>query len=280
MSAIELPRRVLHSYWRWRNDLDIRAGRRAKHIVICGYPRSGTSLLFNMVSSSISGFRCEPFEQQAIRRLHRRGNYVTKFPLDVLNINVILNANLLAKDIYFVAMIRDIRDLITSRHPMVPDRYFIGYRASLWPTGPGFSAWDYKAPGIEAVYRAIRACAARTDVNFLAVRYENLVADSVSVQRQIERFVGITFADSFSDYHNRRDRHAYNYTGRYAARDPSLVRENSRADPSRVAKWRNPAHTEIIRSQFHQHPELFQILIEDGYEKDADWFNEFQRTAT
>jgi len=275
MSVTELPRRALHSYWRWRNSLDIRAGRRAKHVVICGCPRSGTSLLFNMVSASIAGFRCEPFERQAIRRQHRPGNYVTKFPLDLLNVNEIQKQNVLAKDIYFIAMIRDVRDLITSQHPMVPGRYFIGYQTSLWPEDPKFSTWDHKAPGIEAVYKAIRACSARTDINFLAVRYENLVTDSASVQKQIEEFIGITFTESFSDYHTRRSRHAYTYTGRHAARDASLVRESSQADPSRVGKWRDPVHAGIIRSQFRLYPELFQILIEDGYETDASWFKEF-----
>ena len=280
MSVRELPKCVLHSYWRWRNSLDVRAGRRAKHIVICGCPRSGTSLLFNMISASISGFRCEPFERQAIRKLHHRGNYVTKFPLDLLNVNEILNKNDLGKDIYFIAMIRDVRDLITSQHPMVLGRYFIGYRASLWPTAPGFSAWDYKAPGIEAVYQAIRACTARTDINFIRVRYEDLVTDSAAVQKQIEEFVGIAFTESFVDFHKRRRRHAYTYAGKHAARDSSLVRENSQADPGRIAKWRDPVHAGIIRSQFQQHPELFQILIDDGYENDVSWFNELQIAVT
>lgn len=276
MVVEKLPRRALHSYWRWRNQLNLRSGIRAKHIVICGCPRSGTSLLFNMVSASITGFRCEPFEKQAVQRLHRSGNYVTKFPLDVLQVSEILGSNKLEKDVYFIVLIRDVRDLVTSRHPLVPDQYFIGYRTSLWPGGRGFSHWEYNAPGIEAVYKAIRTCSARSDLNFLKVRYENLVGDSASVQKQIEEFAGITFSESFSDYHTRQRRHAYKYTGRYAARDASLVRESSQIDTSRISKWRDPRHADIIRSQFLQYPELFEILIEDGYEKDDDWFVEFQ----
>jgi len=232
-------------------------------------------LLFNMIAASVTGFRCEPFEQQAVRRLHRRGNYVTKFPLDVLNVQEILEKNTLEKDVYFIALIRDVRDLVTSRHPMAPDRYFIDYRSSLWPKDSTFSKWEYEAPGIEAVYRAIRACAARADLNFLKVRYESLVTDSDSIQMQIAEFAGIRFSEAFSDYHTRRHKHVYKYVGRYEAKDASLVRESSQVDVSRIAKWRDPVHAEIIRTQFLAHPELFDILIEDGYEFDASWFREF-----
>lgn len=275
MRIREIPRALIHLYWRLRNETDLRSGRRAKHIVICGYPRSGTSLLFNMISASAVGFHCEKFEKLAIRRLHRRGNYVTKFPLDVLNVDEILSSNTLSKDIYFIVLIRDVRDLVTSRHPMVPDRYFIGYRHSLWPKDPTFSEWRYEAPGIQAVYKAIQDYSMRSDVNLLKLRYESLVGETDRIQEQIEDFVGIRFVAPLSDYYKRRSKHAYKYTGRHKAKNVSLVRESERVDASRISKWRSPEHANIIREEFSQHPELFDILINDGYEPDKQWFMNF-----
>ena len=274
-----LLRPVAHSYWRIANRLDIWRGHRGKHIVICGYPRSGTSLLYNMIAASIEGFQCEEFETEAVQRLHRRGSFVTKFPLDVLSIEQILRANTLSKDIYFLLLIRDVRDLITSRHPQVPDRYFIGYKSSLWPLDPRFAKWNYNAPGIEAVHNAIRDCASRRDIRTLQIRYETLVTDTDAVQRQIEDFLGVKFPESFADYDRRPHKHVYKYTGRYQAKDASLARESSRVDSKRVAKWRNPEHREVLQQQFSQHPELFQILIDEGYEQDAGWFSSIAGTA-
>ena len=273
MLAKNYFRPIVHSYWKFRNGVDIYLGNRSKHMVICGYPRSGTSLLYNMISASIGGFHCEKFEKRAIERLHRPGNYVTKFPLDILNVEEILNANVLFKDIYFLVCIRDVRDLITSRHPLVPDEYFIGYKNSLWPANPQFTEWRHNAPGIEAIYKAINACSSVQGINMLKVRYENLICDTRRTQEEIEKFLGLKFSGSFSDYHKRGHKHAYKYSGRYLAKDASLVRESSQIDIGRIAKWRSPDHKRIIDQQFSQYPELFEILVGDGYEKNNEWFS-------
>ncbi len=263
---------LLHWYWRLGNHLDIRRGHRARHIVICGYPRSGTSLLYIMIAASIEGYRCEEFETLAVERLHRRGNYVTKFPLDILNVEAIRSSNVLSKDVYFLVLVRDVRDLITSRHPQVPDRYFIGYESSLWPQDPEFSRWDYSAPGIGAIHRAIQSCASDPRMKLLKVRYETLVTDTSGIQGGIEQFLSLTFPAKFADYYTRPDRHVYRYSGRYQAKDASLARESAQVDSNRIAKWKSPEHRAVVREQFTRHPELFQILIDDGYEADRKWF--------
>jgi hypothetical protein len=160
---------------------------------------------------------------------------------------------------------------------MVPDRYFIGYESSLWPQNKKFSEWRYDAPGIQAVYSAIRNCMSRTDINFLRLRYEDLVGETDRVQRSIEEFTSINFDVQFSDYYKRQHKHAYRYAGRHKAIDTSLVRESGRVDGSRVAKWRGSQHTAVILEQFSKHPELLQILIDDEYELDTQWFVDMQK---
>lgn len=271
-------RNILHYYWFARNKTGALFGKNAKQIIICGYPRSGTSLLYNMISTSIKGFHCEPFEMEGIRRLHRSGNYVTKYPLDILSINELINNNKLDKKLYFIIVTRDIRDVITSRHPNLPDQYFIGYKHSWWPQDKNFSHWKYDAPGIEDIYSAITRYKNLNYINVMEIKYENLVKDPNKVQEQIKKFADVEFSGLFQDFYKRSDKHAYKYTGRFQAKDDTLVRENKQIDISRIAKWKNREHAEIIREQFSKYPELFDILINEGYEKDRDWFQEIDKS--
>ena len=50
-------------------------------------------------------------------------------------------------------------------------------------------------------------------------------------------------------------------------------------DASRRGKWREAKHRDRIRQQFTLHPELFDMLIRCGYEKDRDWFASFSAEA-
>lgn len=276
MKKILIP--AAHLYWSVLNKISNFLGRKSSHIVICGYPRSGTSLLYNMVSTFIAGFRCEEFEIEAARRLHRSGNFVTKFPLDVLSIDEIARNNKFKKSIYIIIVTRDIRDVITSRHPYLPDEYFIGYKNSWWPQDSEFKTWKYNAPGIEAIYKAMKTLPNDINLHITRIKYEDLVQDPRRIQEHIEQFIGIKFTGPFKDFHKWKDKHAYKYAGRYQAKDESLVRENKEIDASRVAKWKKRENFRILYDQFTFYPELFSILIEEGYENNKAWFDEIRST--
>jgi hypothetical protein len=251
-------------------------GVRWRQLVVCGYPRGGTSLLYNMLSSASEEFRFEEFEVPAEYRMHRLGDVATKFPLDVLNIDRLESLNIHDKRVLVVAMIRDPRDVLTSRHPMVPDRYFIGHDHSWWPQNKSFSEWKFDAPGIVEIHEALDGLQRASPFAFLLLRYEDLVASPDDVQRVIATSFGLDFSGRFQDFHKHKDRHAYRYEGRAAARDPSLVRENKAADTSRAGKWRKPEHRERIIEQFEACPRLFDIVREYGYEADDRWYEELQ----
>lgn len=275
MDVLSYVRPVIFRYWKLKNAIKAIFGYKDRQIVICGYPRSGTSLLYNMISANIDNFICEEFEIQASRRLHRSGNYVTKYPLDVLDLDEIYEKNILNKDIFVIIVTRDIRDVITSRHPNLPDQYFIGFKHSWWPQNKEFTEWKYDAPGIEAIYQAIKKSRAMQDGNVIEVRYEDIVSDPDNVQSMLEKFLHVKFAGKFSEFHKMRKRHAYNYAGRYQAKDETLVRENKEVDLSRLAKWRRAEYRDILVDQFTKYPKLLEILIDEGYETDKSWFNRF-----
>ncbi|WP_405223862.1 sulfotransferase domain-containing protein [Lentisalinibacter sediminis] len=247
-------------------------GYNQQHLIVCGFPRAGTSLLYNMLSASTHGFRYEPFENYFMYRLHRLGSYATKAPLDVLHIPAIDGLNINRKALIIIVVVRDIRDILTSRHPLVPDQYFISFDTSLWPKDRNFRSWAHEAPGVIPVYEAIESIRNRRDVTI--IRYEDLVADPDRVQHQLGDKFNLRFNSDFSNYHKRPEKHAYSYRGRFQAKDPKLVRENDASTKERVSRWRRSSEdVDRIRRQFLACPELFSVLKDYGYETDDHWFS-------
>ena len=110
------------------------------NIIICGLPRSGTSLLFNIISGITSNFR--PFtgksnglsstkEISFRSKILSKGSYITKQPDDIFLINEMENWNLRKKKVIVLICVRDFRDVLVSKHQSYPDNYYIGYN---WKT--------------------------------------------------------------------------------------------------------------------------------------------------
>jgi len=243
------------------------------HLIVCGFPRSGTSLLYNMISASLPGYRFEQFEGYFIFRLHRLGNLATKAPLDVVHLDSIDTLNINKKKLIILIMVRDIRDVITSRHPIHPDEYFIGHDYSWWPQDQKFTEWHYDAPGVIAIHKAIQAALRRPDV--MLIRYESLVSNPDIVQQEITNKFNLVFQAKFSEYHNSPKKHAYLYEGKYAAKASSLVMEGQKSSQERVARWkRTQEQIERVWKQFSECNELFNVLESYGYETSRDWYRD------
>lgn len=243
-----------------------------KQIVICGYPRSGTSLLYNMMSATLDGFRFPPFETPAVDSLWRYDDGVSKMPLDILAAPELPAANIHQKDIWLLVVVRDLRDVITSVHPRIPDRYFIGYE-SQWRKDRGIDAEpDVYPVGIRHVHEAIVRAERLPQMRQITLRYERLVTDPDGVQSTLAGQLGLRFAWRFSEFHRFAGRHAYRYEGDLATAHAGPQRESSPVDTSRLGRWRAPKHASRIVEQFTSHPELFALLKHYGYERDDDWF--------
>lgn len=272
-SAVQTVRfAVTRTYSRFRALL----GLRHAQLIVCGYPRGGTSLIYNMLSASLSGYRFEPFEVPVIYRIHRLGNIASKFPLDVFNLADVPALNIHDKKLQVIAMLRDPRDLVTSRHPVLPDRYFIGHDHSWWPQDPEFKTWTYDAAGIVAIFNELERLRDEEEIPILFLRFEDLVRDPDAIQRRIADRFDLRFAGRFSTFHERQDKMAYRYEGKRAPRDPSLAREDRPTDSTRSGKWRKDEHRERILSQFEECPALFDILVTYGYEEDERWFSAYR----
>jgi len=250
-------------------------GQKQRQLVVCGYPRSGTSLLYNMLASTLRGkFRFTEFEKYFIHHIHKLGNIATKAPLDILHIKYIDSLNIHKKNLIILVMVRDIREVITSRHPVFPDKYFIGGDFSYWPQDSEFNEWKYDAPGVIQISEAIRVASKRNDV--LIVKYEDLTSNPDKVQKKLGCIYDLEFDGEFSKYNEYSSNLPYSYSGKYKPKDPTLVLEGGSVI-ERNKRWMDPKYKGRIVDQFEKCPELFDLLIEYGYEEDISWFTSIRK---
>ncbi len=250
-------------------------GYRYKHLMVCGYPRSGTSLLYNMLAAGLkTEFKFTKFEKYYMHYIHKLGNIATKAPMDILYLQHLRSLNIHRKQMIVLVLIRDIREIVTSKHPMLPDEYFIGYDNSYWPKDESFDAWDYSAPGVLEISKEIRSIQCMEGVTL--IKYEELTSKPDEIQERISDIYGMHFGCKFSEYFKEKDNLPYSYTGYYAPKDESLVLEAS-AVQHRESRWSRPEHRQRILQQFKSCPDLFDLLVEYGYESDRSWFDKFSK---
>ena len=248
---------------------------RPKQIVVCGYPRSGTSLLYNMLSASLDGYRFGHFEVPCLQHIRDRRPFVSKRPLDVFALEELVARNVFDKQLYTVVVVRDLRDVLTSIHPRIPHDYFIGYDAS-YQVGPDYPYGSKRLhPGIAAYYAQIERLSELEGLTHVLVRYEDLVANPDAAQHRLAEALGVHFKRRFSAFHERPDLHAYRYAGAERPVDASRVRENDAIDASRCGKWRSPEHRPRIAAEFAAHPQMLEMLRAYGYETDDRWFEAY-----
>ncbi len=262
-NIFSLPKRALNRLTRDSQLLFARLEHKIRpekacHIAICGFPRAGTSVLFNMLASTMKGFNNLGRETGALAVLNRRGNWITKQPNDIFHIGKIAAQNFRAKKVLVIALYRDPSDSITSVHRLLPDDYYMGYDKR------GFDQC-----GLGEIYNAYKKAIDHppAGVDFLTFSYEELCGAPSRLQAEITRRLQAEFSADMKDFYKSGGQMAYK-SGERAEKIAAgpLVKE-------RLGKWKKP---ERIRSQFTQFPELFAMVEELGYEKDRDWFDTYR----
>ena len=92
------------------------------------------------------------------------------------------------------------------------------------------------------------------------------------VQRTLERILEIKFSRPIECFSDNASRMAYRYEGQFKAKESKFVMEDKPLASTRIGKWRDKVHAKRIIEQFTLYPELFDILVNDGYEKNNEWF--------
>ncbi|MCG8606625.1 sulfotransferase, partial [bacterium] len=233
-------------------------------IIIGGCGRSGTTLLLSVLSChpAILGIAPEtvalcpdgygpdglynknpdlsvPFEIQKIYRYlldveidKRARRWCEKTPRNVLYFERILRY--FGKQVRIIHIVRDGRDVITSRHPHDPTRF--------WTT-PDRWVQDVQA-GLQF----------ENHPQVLTVRYEDLLLEYEKTVRSICRFLDEPFVDEFLDYPESS-------TVKTHLAWPGGPRA---INTSSIAKWKKPEFCDLIES-FLQNPEVENLLDYLGY---------------
>ncbi len=164
--------------------------------------------------------------------------YLTKKPPDTIRL---APAFLADEALFVIAMLRDPRSVVSSRHPKRGDVYFSGFRR-----------WRDYAVAIQRLEGHPR---------YLVVRYEDLITDPDGVQSTIcRRFPFLTQRGHFSDYPD-------------GARVPETASVSLLGvrpfDPGRIESWRD--HLPRVKGQLQKFPDMQTWLLNLGYESDSTW---------
>ena len=226
------------------------------HILICGYGRSGTTLLLMMMEYALPKARWFGREKAAWRAAtfewRNHAVVISKVPTDVCRLHRIRNfyKNRKAK-LKTIIMIRDPRDVLSSKHPDTGDlKYF--QETDQW----------------KQIHTAVMRY--RNDPEVFLLRYEELVTDPDAVQARIDAFTGEKSERRYADAHKveRPDFDA-----------PPLMGVRP-VEKSGIGRWSKPEHRQRIEEILKLVPELPQILIDLGYEPDTSWLQRWRQNVT
>lgn len=214
---------------------------KSPRVVICGYPRSGSTMLYNMIRSTCTSHRTFDREVSAVG-LREPAPWITKDPSD---------RRFPHMPAAFIVTVRDPRDVLCSTLENAPDR---------WKVSHDFTATGKREQEMIRMEGLVEIDAQCHRINGVVVRYETLCRDPNRVQKRLARKLGLDFTGRFDEFHLTEPPHGL-------AKQLNGLRPPS---TGQIGAWRH--HPERIREQFTACPALFDILETRGYEKDRTWF--------
>ncbi|MDR3505579.1 MAG: sulfotransferase [Acidocella sp.] len=220
-----------------------------QRIHIIGPPRSGTTLMHTLFSVCMGVDGVTSREERIWRRMpHGERVLVTKCPGEERFARPLLKFD---RDLWFVFMLRDPRDLIVSQHGSEPGRYWSNLRT-----------W-YEAL---AVYELIKG-----HPRFIVVRYEDLVRTPDKVQQNLlRRLPFLQNAVPFSRYQEHIPQGV-----RQSAQTLQAMRGIRAVSSEHVGAWRQ--HLPRVKAHISRYPDLPAWLINLGYEQDTGWLKALER---
>jgi hypothetical protein len=227
-------------------------------IIIGGCGRSGTTLMLSILSAHPNIFSI-PFETKVFsprgtnNTIDCNKEIDTTFLFQYLMHSGVFNAGLkwcekTPKNIYyfqqiddyfsgnfkFINMLRDGRDVVTSRHPCYPNEYWVSPERWLKDVNEGFK---YKG-----------------HPNFITVKYEDLILDFDVTIRKIITFLEVDFNPALLEWYK------HNKIKKANSIDGHIVELYKTS----IGKWRNDEHEQVI-SKFLSSVEAISTMKNSGY---------------
>lgn len=260
-----------------RSGLDVTAGMRMRqmalqvlermpgrcplhtHVVMCGFPRSGSTLLQLVAEACYPQARAYREEKAAInaaRELVRtHALMITKRPRDLFHVDMIRDFyRPLRTRVRFVLTMRDPRATLTSRYSgealanvtRGPDGYVMS--VSNWKEW--FAHFRYVSQAADT----------------MIVEYADLVTDPLAMQQRYAEFIGWQPQIPF-------DKFTESVPEGFATKALNGLRS---FDTANVARWKRDTYRDRIKQILDELPELPALLVELGYESDATWAREYR----
>lgn len=216
-----------------------------KRIHIVGVsPRTGTTLMLEVMKTCYQIDSYSTHEDRLFTRAPGQPDiFLSKRPRDVMIVGPSLKAD---PDLYVICMLRDPRDIISSKHKKDPDRYWSSLRY-----------WKYYSQEIQKLAAHPR---------FIVIRYEEFVSNPDQVQQELSSHMPfLEEKATFSNYHNVAT------VSDLSSEALSGIRP---IKPTSVGRWRD--HKARIAGQLELHGDITNDLIQFGYEQDDRWLEELR----
>lgn len=216
-----------------------------KRIHIVGVsPRTGTTLMAEAIKTCYHIDAYTTHEDRLFTRPPGQPDiFLTKSPKDIMIVGPSLKVD---PNLYVICMLRDPRDIISSKHKKDPDRYWASLRY-----------WKLYSKEMQKLERHPR---------FIVIRYEDFVSNPDKTQQKLSSSIPfLKEITTFSNYHNEAA------VSRSSTKALSGVRP---IKPKSVGRWHN--HKARIAGQLKLHGDFSTDLIQFGYERDDQWLEELQ----
>ena len=220
-----------------------------KRVIICGCPRSGTTLM-NELLRCYDDIYVMNREEYALRfpYIALKNKYIaTKHPIDFRHLDKIIDT---FKCPLIIHMMRDPRDVIVSEHFKNKGNYLINYPT--WTDAMNsYENFDYD--------------------NKMLISYDDLIKNPVIIQNRLATMLDLEIKSDFNNFHNNVTR---------VHEDIKSLGGIRPIDPNNSGKYKQPKHFLRIKEQLQKHPEISKQLIKYGYEKDRAWEDYFLSEGT
>jgi hypothetical protein len=216
-----------------------------KRIHIVGSsPRTGTTLLAEAMRVCFEIDHSTDHEDSIRVPSPRDGNvFLTKAPRDIMMVGPLLK---IMPDLYVIYLIRDPRDIITSRHKADPERYWAGLK--FWKSF------------------TVAARKMMSHPRFIMLRYEDFVNDPDGVQASLMAAMPFLVINApFSRYHELAVPSELSLRAMHSVRP---------IGPEGVGRWRE--HLPRVAGQLQLHGTISEDLKAYGYEQDESWLHELE----
>ena len=209
-----------------------------KRIHIVGCPRSGTTLLLELMGSCFEVTERSQFEFSIFKSFSAiRGVVVSKQPTDIVHLPPLIQFD---PKLYVIHIIRDPRAVVASKHKAIKG-YFSNYR--IWKE-------------CETASRRLSG-----HPRFLQIHYEDLATDPDRIQQRISQaFPFLKCRHRFSEFAD------YAKPGKTAIDALNGLRS---VDAASICKWHQ--HLPRVKAQLLRFPVLQEDLEYYGYESDSRW---------